>query len=41
MFRECIQSDVVVAHSLIQIKNLQFPEWWKRPLKDSADLKVH
>ena len=21
------QSDVVVVHSLIQIKNMQFPEW--------------
>ena len=27
MFRECIRIDVVVVHSLIQIKNMQFPQW--------------
>ena len=39
MFRGCIRSDVVVVHSLIQIKNMQFPEWWKSSLKDSTNLK--
>ena len=36
MFRGCIQSDVVVVHGL---KNMQFAEWWKSPLKDFSNLK--
>ena len=40
MFRGCIRSDVVVVHSLIQIKNMQFPEWSKSSLKDSTNLNV-
>ena len=39
MFRGCIRSDVVVVHSLIQIKNVQFPESLKIPLEDSKNLK--
>ena len=27
MFGECIQSDAVVVHSLIQVKNMQFAKW--------------
>ena len=33
MFRECIRSDVVLVHILKQIKNMQFPEWWKKFFK--------
>ena len=39
MFRGCIQSDVVVVHSIIQTKNMQLPEWSKSPLKDTTNLK--
>ena len=39
MFRGCIRFDVVVVRSLIQIKNILFTKWWKRPLKDSTNLK--
>ena len=36
---DVFESDVVVVHSLLQMKNIQFPEWWKSPLKDSTNLK--
>ena len=39
MFRGCIQSDLVVLHSVIHIKNLPSPEWLKCLLKDSPNLK--
>ena len=39
MFRGRIKSDVVVVHSVIQIKNVQFPEWCKISLIDSTNLK--
>ena len=29
MFKRFIRSDVAIVHSLIQIKNMQFPEWCK------------
>ena len=40
MFRECIQFNVVVDHSLMQIKNMQISECLKSSLKDSTNIKL-
>ena len=39
MFRQYVQPDVVIVHSVIGFEKLQLPEWWKSILQYSINLK--
>ena len=39
LFRGCIRFDVVVVHGLLEMKNMQFSEWWKKSFETLLKLK--